>query len=79
MRALFIRAAIGLAVLTLGGGYVVRAQTPKPDTQIVLEIEISKGGSVVGKPVIRLADGATGSFRLADGTEVKMTSKLVSR
>ena len=76
MKALFIRAAIGLAVLVVGAGYVVRAQTPKPE--IVLEIEISKGGSVVGKPVIRLADGATGSFRLADGTEVKFTSKLIS-
>ena len=77
MKAVFIRAAIGLGVLILGAEYAVRAQTPKPE--ILLEIEISKGGSVVGKPVIKLADGATGSFRLADGTEVKMTSRLVAR
>jgi hypothetical protein len=76
MKALFIRVAIGLAVLALSAGYDVRAQMAKPE--IVLEIEISKGGSVVGKPVIRLADGTTGSFRLADGMEVKVTSKLVS-
>ena len=77
MKALFIRAGIGLAVLMLGAGYGVRAQTPKPE--ILLEIEISKSGSVVGTPVMRLADGATGSLRLADGTEVRVTSKLVSR
>jgi hypothetical protein len=76
MKTLFIRAAIALAVLVLGAGYVVRAQTPKPE--IVLEIEISKGGSIIAKPAIRLADGGTGSFRLADGTEVKLTSKLIS-
>jgi hypothetical protein len=76
MKTFFIRAAIGLAVVILGAGYVVRAQTPKPE--ILLEIEISKSGSVVGKPVIRLADGAAGSFRLADGTEVRVTPKLVS-
>lgn len=74
MKAIF--AAAGLAVL-LGAGYVVRAQAPKQE--ILLEMEITKGGSVVGKPVIRLADGATGSLRLEDGTEVKVTSKLVSR
>jgi hypothetical protein len=76
MRFLSTRTAVGLAVLILGAGYVVRAQTSKPE--ILLEIEISKGGTVVGKPVIRLADGATGSMRLSDGTEVKVTSKLVS-
>jgi hypothetical protein len=74
MRAVF--AAIGVAVL-FGAGFVVRAQAPKQE--ILLEVEITKSGSVVGKPVIRLADGATGSFRLEDGTEVKITSKLVSR
>lgn len=74
MKATF--AAIGLAVL-LGAGYVVRAQAPRQE--ILLEMEITKSGSIVGRPVIRLVDGATGSFRLEDGTEVKVTSKLVSR
>ena len=77
MKAVFIRPAIGFGVLIFGAEYVVRAQTPKPE--ILLEIEISKGGAIIGKPFIRLADGATGSFRLVDGTEVKMTSSLVSR
>jgi hypothetical protein len=77
MKALLIRAAVGLAVLVPGAGYVVRAQTSKPE--IVLEIVVSKSGSDILKTVLRGGEGGTGVIHLPDGTEVKLTPRLSSQ
>ena len=44
-----------------------------------MEMEISKSGSVVGKPTIRVTDGSTATIRLNDGTELKVTAKVMPR
>lgn len=73
----FIRIALAVGVLLLGVGYVVRGQTAKQE--VVLEMEISRNGSVVGKPTMRLTDGTTATMPLKDGTQVKVTAKVIPR
>jgi len=68
---------VGDSVLLLGVGYVVRGQTAKQE--VVMEMEISKNGSVVGKPTMRVTDGSTATIHLNDGTEVKVTAKVIPR
>jgi hypothetical protein len=46
---------------------------------VVLEMEVSKNGSVVGRPTMRLTDGTTATMTLKDGTEVKVTAKVLPR
>jgi hypothetical protein len=72
-----IRTALAVGVLLLVIGYVVHAQAAAQ--KVIVEVEISKNGSVVAKPTIRLTDGSTGTVRLNDDTEFKVTAKVVSQ
>ena len=78
MKTLSIRAAIGLAVLILGAGYLRAQTTPTTKSEILLDFELTKNGSAIGKPSLRMADGVTATLELQDGTQVKVTGKIVA-
>ena len=69
-----------LSVLALGGAaYKTDAQTSQPaKNEILLNLEVSKDGTVIGRPVLRVADGGTASLTLADGTSIKITGTAIS-
>jgi hypothetical protein len=78
MKIWSIRIVVGLAALILGAGYVVRAETIQTaKTEILLDFEFTKNGEAIGKPVVRIADGATVTLELTDGTRVRVTGKTV--
>jgi hypothetical protein len=77
------RSASVAAILTglaLGGAaYTSHAQTTQPaKNEILLNLEVSKDGTVIGRPVLRVADGGTGSLTLADGTSIRITGTAIS-
>ena len=64
-----------LCALVLAAGYVVRAQATQPSkSEILLNFEFTRNGTVIAAPVLRMADGVTTTLRLQDGTEVTSTA-----
>jgi hypothetical protein len=75
-------ASVGAVLTSLfigGAAYTSHAQTPQPaKNEIRLDLEVSRDGTVVGRPVLRVADGGTASLTLIDGTSIKITGTAIS-
>ena len=71
--------AILMSLLFGGAAYSSHAQTPQPaKNEIRLDLEVSKDGTVISRPVLRVADGGTASLTLTDGTSIKITGTAIS-
>jgi hypothetical protein len=72
--------AVILISLFLGGmAYTSHAQTTQPaKNDILLDLEVSKDGAVIGRPVLRVVDGGTATLTLTDGTSIRITGTAIS-
>jgi len=65
----------GVLVALLGAVFIVSSHAETAaKTEIRLNLQLSKNGSMIGDPVLRMVDGGTGSITLRDGTTVKITA-----
>jgi hypothetical protein len=78
MKGPSIRSALVIAILLFGAGFVLRAQQAAK-SEVVVEMEVARNGSVVGKPAVRMVDGGTATLHLSDGTDIKLTSRVITR
>ena len=78
MKGPSIRSALVVAILLFGAGFVLRAQQAAK-SEVLVEIEVARNGSVVGKPTVRMIDGSSATLHLSDGTDIKLTSKVITR